>query len=65
MSKYIETHPKSKMANTYNCYEAFARDVLFNEKGEWERVNEPGIFNTQLNWKQVLEKYFQVSLPSF
>lgn len=65
IQKYIESHPNSKMAQTYNCYEAFAHDVLFNGKGEWEKVNDPGLFAERLDWKRELEKYFQIELPEY
>lgn len=62
IQKYIDNHPKSKMANTYNAYEAFAHDVFFNKKGQWEKINEPGLFNEKIDWKTWLESYFGIAL---
>lgn len=65
LQKYIDSHPNSKVAKTYTCYEAFAHDVLFSRKGEWEKVNDPGLFGERLDWKHELEQYFQIELPSY
>lgn len=64
IKKYMDTHPNTKMAQTYDCYEAFARDVFFNKKGEWEKVNANlNLFgDNKPNWKQFLEQQFGIDL---
>lgn len=62
IQKYIDAHPSSKMTQTYTAYEAFAHDVFFNKKGQWQKLNEPNLFNDPIDWKSWLEDYFDVKL---
>lgn len=62
IQKYRENHPQSKMAQTYTAYEAFAHDVFFYNKGQWDKVNQPDMFGNVPNWKQFLEAQFNIDL---
>lgn len=62
IQRYIDAHPTSKMASTYTACEAFAHDVFFSEKGEWEEANHPSMFGDRVDWKEFLEKKFNIKL---
>lgn len=62
IQRYIDTHPNSKMAQTYDCYQAFAHDVFFNEKGQWKKLNCEGLFDFIPDYKEFLERQFGIDL---
>lgn len=61
IQQYIDSHPNSKVSK-YTAYEAFAHDVFFNEKGKWEQVNDRGLFDFVPDWKEFIEKQFNITL---
>lgn len=62
IQSYMASHPNSKTALTYNAYEAFAHDVFYSEKGEWEKANLPSLFGERIDWKAFLEEKFNIRL---
>lgn len=60
--RYMELHPESAVAKKYNCYEAFARDVFFQDQSKWEEANQRGLFGGKPDWKKHIEQHFNIRL---
>lgn len=60
--KYIDAHPDSKMAKTYNEYEAFVHDLFFFRKGEWRAFYGDSLFGQRPDCKRLLEERFNIKL---